>query len=375
MRELFWVSREPLLETMKTTAQTPFETPALAFGLALLAACADPSNEVDGGESTSVDDPTTTMTTMDASSSETGTSSASTSDATTSNETTSDATTSDTTTSDPPTTGTTGTDATETETDSGSDSSGSACGNGVLDDAETCDDGNEQDDDGCASDCTPELYYRCVGEGAGSCAPIRILFALATNDDPPFRAAAAAVTGGVVDYLDVTGPVGDPAPTLAELEADYDCVFTHPGIPYADGEGLGEVLADYVDGGANVVLGIGWDHPPPNGLAGTAIAGPDYAPVSTEAFSVTEVNYAGDGASPIHTGVVAYSHFLVDTGVVLQGMGIQDGTFDNGTIATAYRPDFKVVYVNGTGQGDYGPTGDWGLLIANACSVGYLSPR
>ena len=369
---MFWASGEPLLETMKTTAQTPFERPALVFGLALFAACADPSTDVDGGESTSADDPTTTPTTVDASTSDASTSDASTSDASTSDATTSSETSSDASTSDATTTGTTGSDETETETDSGSDSSGAGCGNGMLDGSEFCDDGNIVDDDGCASDCTPELYYRCVGEGAGSCAPIRIAFALPTNDEPSFRADAAAVTGGVVDYINM---MSTDAPTLVELEASYDCVFTHEGTQLVDGEGLGEVLADFVDGGANVVLGVGFAaNPAPSGLGDTAIAGPEYAPVSTGSFSLAELNYAGDGVSPIHTDVVAYSPGLSDTGVVLQGGGFSDGTYDDGTIATAYRPDFKVVYVNGTGQGDFGPTGDWGLLVANACAVGYLAP-
>jgi hypothetical protein len=41
-------------------------------------------------------------------------------------------------------------------------------------------------------------------------------------------------------------------------------------------------------------------------------------------------------------------------------------------IAVAYRPDFKVVYVNGTGNASFGPMGDWPRLVANACAVGFL---
>lgn len=330
-------------------------------------ACGDSPAALDGGDSTSTTGSANVTNGSDGIGSDVGGSDVGGSDGSTSNGSTSDPSASG---------GSTGgdTDATTTATTeegSGSESSGSVCGDGVVEGSETCDDGNKEDTDGCASHCTPEPYYRCIGEGPGSCAPIRMLFAMAANDTPSFREAAAAITGGAVDYLDAHSST----PTLAELEADYDCVFTHPGLIYDDGEMLGDVLADYVDGGANVVLGIGWHFSnPPSGLAGTAIAEPGYAPVTTVAMDVTTVSYAGDGTTPIHSGVVAYSHHLVDTGVVLQGLGSADGTFDNGTIATAYRPDFKVVYVNGTGQEDYGPTGDWSLLIANACSVGYLAP-
>ncbi len=45
------------------------------------------------------------------------------------------------------------------------------CGNGALDDGETCDDGNRQNGDGCDSTCQVEDGYLCDDPGLGPCAP------------------------------------------------------------------------------------------------------------------------------------------------------------------------------------------------------------
>ena len=45
------------------------------------------------------------------------------------------------------------------------------CGNGALDDGETCDDGNRQNGDGCSSTCQVEDGYLCDDPGLGPCAP------------------------------------------------------------------------------------------------------------------------------------------------------------------------------------------------------------
>jgi len=245
----------------------------------------------------------------------------------------------------------------------------SPCGDGVLSGDEACDDGDVMDGNGCAADCTVELYHRCSGAGPGACAPIRIGYLVADDDDAGFRGNIAAITGGPVDYIDARSVT----PTLMQLEASHDCVFTHPNFAYADSVGVGTALAAFVDGGSNVVLGIATDYAPSTGLSTSTIMMAAYSPVSTAGnVSFAAVSYAGDGTSAIHTGIAAYGESIYDTGVVLQGMGIQDATYDDGTIAVAYRPDFKVVYLNGTGHMSLPGTGDWGRLVANACAVGFL---
>jgi cysteine-rich repeat protein len=241
----------------------------------------------------------------------------------------------------------------------------------MIGDTEKCDDGNVDADDGCSPTCQPELYFVCEDQGPGSCSPIRILYAIANFDSEEFRNSVAMLTGGPVDYFDA----GVGTPSLMALQDGYDCVFTHPSFRYHDSMNMGTVLRDYVDGGGSVVLGIGTDFAPPIGLDGTPIMDVDYSPVATAgAYLDGQQDYSGDGSSILHTNVDAYGIGRVDTGVVVQGAGIADGTYGDGTISTAYRPDFKVVYLDGTGDPPFGPTGDWNVLIANACGAAYISP-
>lgn len=246
----------------------------------------------------------------------------------------------------------------------------STCGDGIVAGNEGCDDGGAANGDGCTAGCSVEPYHRCTGGGPGSCAPIRILYAPADSDDMVFRMAIAAITGGPVDYADG----GSMTPTLMMLEASADCVFTHPNYTYVDPLGFGNTLAGFVDGGGNVVLGIATDFLPPTGLSESMIMTDAYSPVGTSGNVIYDMptTYVGDGTTVIHDGVVTYTAPIFDDGVVLQGGGLQDGSYASGTIAAAYRPDFKVVYLNGTGNASFGPMGDWPRLVANACGAGFL---
>lgn len=244
------------------------------------------------------------------------------------------------------------------------------CGDGMLVADERCDDGNSMDGDGCSADCTIELYSRCVGAGPGSCAPIRILYAPALEDDAVFRTATSSITGGPVDHLDATFNT----PTLAMLEADYDCVITHSGFDYADSPLLSSTMVDFVDAGGNVVLGFAANYDPPLGFGGTPIMTPNYSPISAAAAADFDIHtYANDGTTLIHQDVVTYVSQIADSGVILQGMGVQASTYQDGRIAVAHRPDFKVVYINGAGHSAWAEaSGDWPRLVANSCAVGFV---
>ncbi len=242
------------------------------------------------------------------------------------------------------------------------------CGDGVVGPGEQCDDGDDVDGNGCSSECTVELYYRCVSEGPGSCTPISILYLVADVDDPAFRVGISGVTGGTTDYF----AANTGTPTLPDLTANYDCILTHPQNSYMDPLTVGDHLANFVDFGGNVVLGIAVDIPE-IGLTGSPIMAPGYAPMTTgDTVQFSMSQYSGDGTSVLHTGVVAYGLQVTDTAVALQGAGIIDATYTDGSIAVAYRPDFKVVYVNGTGHEVVDPTGDLPLLFANACAAGFV---
>jgi cysteine-rich repeat protein len=108
--------------------------------------------------------------------------------------------------SDATSTSTTGTDtdATSTSTSTsttGTDTGGAACGNGVVDPGEACDDGNLVDDDGCANDC---------GLGGGVCLP---------ND--PLEISAATIEG---DTLKVEVSYGGGCETHV-IDMCWDGIF------------------------------------------------------------------------------------------------------------------------------------------------------
>jgi hypothetical protein len=186
----------------------------------------------------------------------------------------------------------------------------------------------------------------------------RILYAPANDDDPGYRADIASLTGAVVDYYDARAGT----PTVWDL-AVYDCVYTWPNYSYFDAERFGDVLADYVDAGGKVILGPFTSVVPP-GLGGR-IRTPAYSPVTGTGFRYSLSSYAGDGTSALHAGVLAYACEYRDI-LTLQGAGIADGHYADGEIALAYRPDGRVVFVNGGGGASLAGTGDWVQILANA---------
>ena len=78
----------------------------------------------------------------------------------------------------------------------------------------------------------------------------RLLYAPGGDDDLQYRAAIAARAGGTCDYYDAR--FGTPS---IELLDGYDCVMTVGG-GYLDSLGFGNNLADFVDHGGHVVLGM-----------------------------------------------------------------------------------------------------------------------
>jgi hypothetical protein len=192
-----------------------------------------------------------------------------------------------------------------------------------------------------------------------------ILYAPSEADDAAFRAAIAAITGGTVDYFDASAGT----PDVATLQS-YDCVYTWANYAFADPTTYGNNLADAVDAGTVVILGAFSTYTSGNSLGGeimTSAYSPVWSPNGTNHFLSS--NYAGDGTTPIHNGVTTYECTFRDF-LALQGAGLQDGSYQDGEIAHAYRPDFKVIYSNGTGAVQLGCTGQWALLVANACQVG-----
>ena len=198
-------------------------------------------------------------------------------------------------------------------------------------------------------------------------ASFSILYAPSEADDATYRADIAAAAGGsaIVDYFDATAGTPDAA-----LLDSYDCVYTWANQAYSDQVLFGDRLADYVDAGGRVVLGVFTTYTSGNFLAGRIMTdgySPVDSPTGNNHFSLE--SYAGDGTTQIHAGVTAYDSQFRDI-LELQGSGIQDGSYTgDAEIAHAYRPDFGVVYSNGSGASQLGGGGDWPLAIANACQA------
>ena len=186
-----------------------------------------------------------------------------------------------------------------------------------------------------------------------------ILYCPSEADDFAYRTAISALTGNTVDYFNAaTG-----TPTLALLQ-QYTCVYTWANSAYNNPVAFGNVLADYVDGGGKVLLGGFCTYTSGNALSGR-IMGNDYCPVRSPGGNnhFNTVAYAGNGTSYQHRNVTAYSDFFRDF-LVLQGWGIQDGTYLDGEIATAFRGDGRVMYMNAVGP-PLGAAGDFARIVAN----------
>ena len=107
---------------------------------------------------------------------------------------------------------------------SGPIASVAVCGNGIIETpAETCDDGNDQNEDGCDDQCTEELLYICTGEPSVCTIPV---------PNPTFLQSSPAVCGdlaitGNEDCEDGNEDNGDGCDENCMIEPLYTCT----GLP------------------------------------------------------------------------------------------------------------------------------------------------
>ncbi|MFN0060248.1 MAG: hypothetical protein ACKVX7_17455 [Planctomycetota bacterium] len=197
------------------------------------------------------------------------------------------------------------------------------------------------------------------GPGAGA-----ILYCPSEADDVAYRDAISMAAGGVtVDYFDTRVAT----PDIGVL-AGYSAVYTWANFAYFDNVGFGDVLATYADGGGQVILGAFCTFTQGNSLSGLIMTDaycPVVSPAGNNHFSMSP--YALDGASCIHAAPWSITNYdcTYRDFLVLQGAGVQDGSYMDGEIAHAFRPDFAVVYSNGAGAFQLGCPGEWPQLIAN----------
>jgi hypothetical protein len=187
-----------------------------------------------------------------------------------------------------------------------------------------------------------------------------VLYAPSEADDAAYRTAIAGAVGGSCDYYDARAGV----PTLDFL-LTYTCVHTWANFAFADNVAFGNVLADFVDAGGNVVLGAFCTYTSGNFLDGRIMDSP-YCPVLGGTNWFFDAAYSGDGTTCIHDGIGAYSATYRDD-LRLQAPGIQDGTFTDGEIAAAYDPTFHVFANNGSGGSPIRGTGMIAEWVGNSC--------
>ncbi len=204
--------------------------------------------------------------------------------------------------------------------------------------------------------------------GADGAGP-RILYAPAEADDLNYRAEIAAAAGGaVVDYFDARVAT----PSLALL-ASYDCCYTWPNFAYFDNVGFGNNLAAACDAGLDVVLGTFCTYTSGNFLSGAIMTSaycPVVSPLGNNHFTAS--SYVGDGQSCMYGGVTTLSCVFRDF-LATQGSGVVDGTYADGEICGAIRPNpgggaGEVVYNNGGGASQLGCLGDWATFAARSCT-------
>lgn len=195
-----------------------------------------------------------------------------------------------------------------------------------------------------------------------------VLYAPSEADDVAYRAAIAAAVGGTCDYFDAR----NDTPSVA-LMSGYDCVYTWANFAYANNVLFGDNLAAANDAGVDVVLGVFCTYTTGNFLSGQIMT-PAYCPVVSPLGNnhFSTASYAGDGGTCIYNGISTLSCNFRDF-LVTQGNGAVDGTYTDGEICGAIRPNpgggaGDVIYNNGSGALALGCGGDYALMAGNSCT-------
>jgi hypothetical protein len=212
-------------------------------------------------------------------------------------------------------------------------------------------------------DGTPSPPVYTTGDGPA------ILYAPSEADDPEWRASITAIVGGLCDYYDARSGT----PTL-DLLLHYSCVHVWANFAFADADAYGDNLARYVDAGGTVIMGAFCTYTTGNALGG-AIMTEEYSPVRGGSNHFSYAEYSGDGTSCTTDGVGGFGATYRDI-LTLQGDGRTTGTFTDGEIAIAEKPDRSVVYANGS-AGRQLPDGwapDWPSVVANPCGCAVPLP-
>ncbi len=163
----------------------------------------------------------------------------------------------------------------------------------------------------------------------------------------------------IVDYFDPR----NGTPSLDEL-GQYDIAVVWSNYPFSDPTGLGDVLADYVDGGGAVVL-CQFSFGAPNWFLQGRMAD-EYMPFSPGNIQYTPRNLGDfDDGHPIMDGIGGIGDmYMSSVSIVNDGEWV--ASWDDGTPFVAYSPEVNVVGINGYIGDSRQFTGDMIMLVHNA---------
>ncbi len=156
-------------------------------------------------------------------------------------------------------------------------------------------------------------------------------------------------------------------PTLQQLQ-QYNIVYAFSNNGWNDAFAMGNVLADYQDGGGVVVVGtFAWDNRGPWLLGGRWVTG-GYSPFSSSSttnFSFNTANITQPG-HPLMQGVSSLSAFYRNGLTLAGGSSVADWT--DGPPAVAYKTNNGTTAVGINAYLGYLNqfSGEWGRLIVNA---------
>ncbi|WP_440956329.1 Ig-like domain-containing protein [Methanosarcina sp. Mfa9] len=153
-------------------------------------------------------------------------------------------------------------------------------------------------------------------------------------------------------------------PTLAELQ-QYDVAIVWSNYPYYDKVALGDVLADYVDSGGNVIIQVGSWYGPDFGLQGRIIS-EGYSPFVQDGVNGNHFSDASlglyDASHPIMKGVNSVSDYYRDS-VELTSRAELVAKWDDGEEFIATKD--SVVGINSWPGDYYQWTGDYPTILHN----------
>jgi hypothetical protein len=195
-----------------------------------------------------------------------------------------------------------------------------------------------------------------------------VLIAYSDIAGPPSQLQAQILAEPGVTAVDLFDAFSG-TPTLAQLQ-QYDIVFAFSNNGWFDAVAMGDVLADYQDGGGVVVVStFAWDNRGPWLLQGRWVTG-GYSPYN----STSQTNFSNNMANitqpghPLMQGVVSLTAFYRN-GVTLTGGAVSVADWTDGPPAVAYKINNGTTAVGLNAYLGFVAkpiSGDWGRVIVNA---------